>query len=120
MPHIDAIRFGEITVAGKRFKQVMIVGETVTEREYQRLVERFGTSHKIGDWEIKELFKGAPAIIVVGTGQEGMLEVGKDLLKRSKNRNIRVIAALTGEAVEIYNEKIREGRAVNALIHTTC
>ncbi len=120
MPHIDSTKFGEVTVGKIRYRQVIITGDTVTEREYDRLVGIFGTSHRIGDWEIEELLKGPPDTIVIGTGQEGRLDVGPELPARARDKKIELVTALTPEAIKAYNAKAREGRRVNALIHTTC
>lgn len=120
MPHIDSSKFGEIIIDNKKYRQVLIIGNSVSEREYERLVGLFDTSHRIGDWEIMKLLKGSPDVVVIGTGQEGRLDVGEELFKKSKDKNIEVLVAITPEAIKIYNEKVREGRRVNALIHTTC
>jgi len=120
MPHIDSTRFGEITVDGKKYHQVLIAGDRVEERDYDRLTGLFGTSHRIGDWEVEAIFAGDPEALVIGTGQSGMLEVRADISARAAEKEIAVITALTPEAIKVYNEKTRAGRHVNALIHTTC
>ena len=48
MLHIDSTAFGEIIIDGKKYFQVLIIGDAVEEREYDRLNELFGTSHRIG------------------------------------------------------------------------
>lgn len=128
MPHIDSAKFGKVKIDGKEYNQVLIIGNRVMERDYEKLKKLFDTSHKIGDWEIEELLKENPEIIVVATGQDGLLEVEKELIEKMSaqggpatgGRGIEVISAKTPEAIEIYNEKIKAGKRVNALIHTTC
>ena len=120
MPTIDSTKFGEITIDGKKYHQVLIVGNSVIERDYERLEKLFGTSHKIGDWETEELLKENPEIIIVGTGQDGVLEVENNFSDGITNKKIELISARTPEAIKIYNEKVEEGKRVNALIHTTC
>ncbi|MFZ5559595.1 MAG: MTH938/NDUFAF3 family protein, partial [Patescibacteria group bacterium] len=92
----------------------------VMERDYEKLERLFGTTHKIGDWEKDELVKENPEIIVIGTGQSNVMSVDGELINGWAKRGIEVIAISTPEAVEIYNEKIKQGKRVNALIHTTC
>jgi len=120
VPHIDSTQFGEITIDGKKYSQVLIVGNLVVERNYDKLKDLFGTSHKMGGWEIENLLKENPEIIVVGTGQNGAMEIDENFFKIMKNNGIEVIADLTPKAIEIFNAKVRGGKRVNALIHTTC
>lgn len=120
MPHIDSTKFGEIIIDGNKYFQVLIVGNSVTEREFEKLEKLFGTSHKIGDWETDELLKENPETIVVGTGQNGMLEVERNFSDRIKNEKVELVIAKTPEAIKIYNEKTKDGKRVNALVHTTC
>lgn len=118
MSRIDSTKFGEIIIDGKKYFQVLIIGDRVIERDYEKLTELYGTSHKIGDWEIENLLGENPEIIVVGTGQDGMLKIRRDF--SNKFAKIEVIAVKTPEAIKIYNEKVKEGRRINGLIHTTC
>ena len=117
---INSIEFGAITINGKKYGQVVIVGDKISERQYERLKNKFGTSHEIGDWEILEIFKQQPEIIVIGTGMDGKLEVNPGLLALAQMKNIDVIVEHTPKVVTIYNDLIQKGKKVNALIHTTC
>jgi hypothetical protein len=120
MPHIDSTQFGEVEIDGKKYSQVLIVGDSVVERDYEKLQGLFGTSHKIGDWETETLLKENPEVIIIGTGQDGKLEVDESFLEKMKEKGIEVIAGITPEAIKAYNEKRKAGKRVNALIHTTC
>jgi hypothetical protein len=120
MPHINSTEFGSITIDSKKYGQVVIVGDKVVEREYDRLKKLFGTSHKIGDWELEELLKDKPEIIVIGTGQSGALVVDKEIIDAIKREGIELIIEETPQATMIYNDRVTEGKKINALIHTTC
>jgi hypothetical protein len=120
MPYINSTQFGNVVIDNKKYNQVLIVGDSVMERDYDKLKELFGTSHKIGDWEIKELLKQAPEIIIIGTGQSGAMKVDKEVIDNFKNKDIEIITDITPKAIEIYNQKTKQGKRVNALIHTTC
>ncbi len=117
---IDSVRFGSVTISGKRYRQVLIVEDKVFERDFEKLQQTFGTTHKIGGWEIKKLFETNPEIIVVGTGWQGELDPGQDLENQAKEKGIEFAVLPTPKAVELFNEKIEQGKKVNALIHTTC
>lgn len=120
MPYIDSTEFGNVVIDNKKYNQVLIIGDSVMERDYNKLKELFSTSHKIGDWEVEELLKENPEIIVIGTGQNGAMEVDKEFIDSMKQKNIEVITAETPKAIEIYNQKAKQGKRINVLIHTTC
>ena len=117
---INSTQFGSVTIDGKKYNQVLIVGDSVMERDYQKLEKLFNTSHKIGDWEIEELLKQNPEIIIIGTGQSSAMEVDEEIINNFKNKGIEVIITKTPEVIKVYNEKIKQGKRINALIHTTC
>ncbi|MCX6730021.1 MAG: MTH938/NDUFAF3 family protein [Candidatus Portnoybacteria bacterium] len=116
MPHIDSTKFGEIIIDDIKYHQVLIIGDKVEERDTDKLKELFDTSHIIGDWEVQELLKENPQI----TGQNGAMEVDENFSNEINKKGIEVIIAKTPEAIEAYNEKTRNRKRVNALIHTTC
>jgi len=120
MPKINSTKFGQIVIAGKKYSQVLIIGEKIIERDYDKLKKLFGTAHKIVDWEIDQLLSNNPEVIVIGTGQDGLLEVDEEFKQQMADRGIGVIIDKTPEALKIYNERIQAGQRTNALIHTTC
>lgn len=120
MPYIDSTKFGSVNIDGKKYSQVLIIGDEVVEREYEKLKKLFGTSHKVGDWEIKKLLeKNNPEIIIIGTGQQGCLDPD-NIIEAAKKFNIEIISDITPKAIQVYNKEINKGGRVNALIHTTC
>jgi len=120
MVRIDGTQFGEVTIDKKKYHQVLIVGDRIEERDYKKLKELFDTAHKIGDWEIEALLSNNPEIIIIGTGQNGAMVVDDESAKKLKAKSSELIVAKTPEAIEIYNDRIKKGKKVNALIHTTC
>jgi len=120
MPYINSTKFGDITIDDKKYHQVLIIDDEIKERDYEKLKKLFGTSHKIGDWEEKELLADSPEVIVIGTGQDGALVVNNDFSNKVKNKGIEFFIEKTPEAMEFYNNEYASGKAVNALIHTTC
>ena len=120
MPHINSTEFGSITIDERKYDQVLIVGERVFERESDKLKIIFGTSHKIGDWELEELLSTNPEIIVIGNGVDGVLTVDKEIADAINKAGIKLIIEKTPQAIITYNENYDSGKKVNALIHTTC
>ncbi len=120
MPRINSTKFGNVIIDDKIFHQVLIISDAVKERNTEKLEKLFGTTHEIGDWEIEELLAGKPEIIIIGTGQSGAMQVSQEIKEKLESQGAEIILAITPEAIQIYNEKVQEGKKVNALIHTTC
>jgi hypothetical protein len=120
MLHIDATQFGEIIIDNKKYHQVLIIGDKIEERDYKKLKELFDTAHKIGDWEIEALISNNPEIIIIGTGQNGAMEIDEKIVKKFKDMSIETIIAEIPKAIEIYNDQVKLDKKVNALMHTTC
>lgn len=120
MAHINNTKFGSVTIDDIKYGQVLIIGPKVVEREAKRLNELFGTTHKIGEWEVEELLKGKPEIVIIGTGQSGVLKVDKKVENEIKEKVNNLIIKKTPRAVAEYNKLTKKGKLVNALIHTTC
>jgi len=120
MPYIESTKFGEITIDGRKYGQVLLIGDLVLEREAMRLEEVFGTTHRIGDWETEQLLHDKPQVVIVGTGQNGILQVDEKFLQRMQGSGVEVIVNITPQAIKIYSEKVNQGERVNALMHTTC
>jgi len=120
MVKIDSVEWGEIWVDGKQYHQVLIVGEEVFERDSEKLHQLFGTTHKIGEQEEKMLLEGNPEVIIIGNGWEGVLQVTENFKLETENLGIDLKILRTPEAVEEYNQLVKEGKKANVLIHTTC
>src|SRR4030042_2189101 len=118
---IDSTQFGEIVIDNKKYHQVLMIGDSVEERDYEKLQELFKTSHKIGDWEMEKLSGNNPEIIVIGIGQNGAMEVDEKTIKKFSARggsalgrkNIEIIIAETPKAIGIYNDQAKLGKRVN-------
>jgi len=77
----------------------------------------YGTSHNIGPEELAKVCKGAPEVLVIGTGQQGAAGLTEEGAKFLRERGIRVKAVPSQSAIEEFNKA--EGRKA-ALIHVTC
>lgn len=124
MPYINSTRFGEIVIDNKNYHQVLIIGDKIEERDTNKLKELFDTSHGIGEWEVERLISNGPEIIIIGTGQSGAMAAPRlsDFQNRDggKGKNLELIIDTTPKIIRIYNDQVKLGKRVNALIHTTC
>lgn len=120
MPKIEKVSWGKVKVDGQDYRQVLIVGDEVLERESDKLHELFGTTHRLGDWEKEKLLSGNPKIILIASGWSGLVKIDEDFKNKLKEKRIELQVVLTPKIVRRYNQLIEEGKQVNALIHTTC
>lgn len=113
----EGTSFGSVVFNGKHYEyDIMVLPDGKVEKRRKNLSKSiFGTSHKLVPEEL-EFLKEAE-IIVIGTGQSGLLRLTKEAEDWVKNRGIRVILAPTPEAIKKYNKL--EGKKA-ALIHVTC
>lgn len=115
MLRFDRTWFGSVAIGGKIWKDVIVVGEEVIDRYYLGDIE----SHTISKKELDKLLEGKPEVIIIGTGQSGVLEVPKEIVRAIRQRSIELIVMETPDAIQEYNE-LSKTKRVNALIHTTC
>lgn len=120
MLKIDQVEWGRIIINGKEFKQVLIIGDEVYERDSEALHQLFGTTHKISDLEREKLFMGKPDVVIIGSGWEGLVEVNQGIKERSRELDIKLVILKTPLAVGEYNKITDQKGKINALIHTTC
>jgi hypothetical protein len=120
MLKIDQVSWAKISVSGNDFFQVLLLGQKVIERDVDKLRKLFGTSHQVGSWEWKRLLEKGPEIILIGNGWEGALKVDEEAKKKVISLGIELKILITPKAVEEYNQLVKSGKRVNALIHTTC
>lgn len=120
MTRIDNIKFGNLTIDGQKYHQVLIIGSRIVERQSDKLHELFGTSHKIGDWEQAMLVQDRPDVILIADGFNGKLEVEPEAMEKFKNTGAEILVLHSPAAIHKFNTLVKQGKKVNALIHTTC
>jgi hypothetical protein len=115
---INKVFWGGVKVDGQDYHQVIIYGGKVEERDRDKLESIFGTTHRIGEWEIRKLKEGSPEVIMVASGFDGVLKVSDEDKKKFGEVDLRVLKS--EEAIREYNRLVEEGKKVNILVHTTC
>jgi len=120
MTKIDSVGWGNVVIDGQKFDQVIISGEKVIRREVEKLEKLFGTTHVVADWEQKLLMEGNPEIIILSSGQGGVMEISQEVKEKLAKPGAEIKILLTPQAVSEFNRLTSEGKKVNALIHTTC
>lgn len=118
-PEVRCSGPGEVTVGAKVYaRDVYIpVSGKVKKRKKSLARQEYGTAHHLGPKELEKVCKGGPAILFVGTGQLGRVELTEEAQRYLQQRAIECRALPTPEAVEAYNDS-KQRKA--ALIHVTC
>jgi len=110
---LDATSFGSITISGKKYDHDVYVFWNGT-------VERRVGDHTVPARQTEYMVKKKPEIIVIGTGQFGIVRVLSESEKLARKQNIEVVKARTPQAIGIFNEAMKQGKRVSAIIHVTC
>mmetsp|Transcript_131371 Transcript_131371/g.366264 ORF Transcript_131371/g.366264 Transcript_131371/m.366264 type:complete len:168 (-) Transcript_131371:169-672(-) len=123
-----SIRWGEIvltdpaTNASKTFRDAKIWPGGARAWDWRET----GTHHRPGTQlaDVQELVALNPEVVVVSLGMKGNLHVAPDLQHAMKtarsNSGIRWLELKSDEAAETYNDLLRSGKRVAAIIHSTC
>lgn len=119
-PKFDRTWFGGVSVDGKEHYDVIVVGEKVLDRE--DIVPGWfegRTHHIVYEHELKKLLEERPEVIIIGSGQDGVLRVPAEVEEAVRKKGIGLVVLETPEAIKEYN-RLSATKRVNALIHTTC
>jgi hypothetical protein len=111
---IDAYSFGRIRIAGKEYTSDVIIYPDRVDASWWR---RDG--HYLVPEDLAEVFLAAPAMLVIGTGYHGRMEIPAETLECIRGRGIQVIAGNTKDAVELLRLR-QEDNDVVAALHLTC
>lgn len=81
-----------------------------------------GTSHRPGiqPADVAEIVDNGARVLVLSRGQQRRLQVMDATLEHLQEQGVAVEVLESQAAVDRYNQLAREGRAVGALIHSTC
>ena len=112
MHKIDSSYFGSIIIDGKKFDtdlQILPSGE-IQPRERM---------HTVSKREVSDLLMHEPEIIIVGTGNSGLMKVDNDAFVAAQLEGVELIVKPTPQAVQEFN-KLSRGKKVAAVFHVTC
>ncbi|MFP3949942.1 MAG: MTH938/NDUFAF3 family protein [Candidatus Micrarchaeia archaeon] len=110
---IEEYEFGRIVINGKEYtNDVIMIGEKV-HPEWWR--ER---GHFLQKKDLGPILETELDTLVVGTGHDGAMRVGRDVREYCREKKIELIELKSGNAVKKYNAMETEGAAL--AIHLTC
>ena len=111
---IDSYHFGQIVINGKNYtSDVIIFPEKVRDVWLRK------SSHELCLEDVAEVLNENPEVLVVGTGESGLMMVLPETKQSAEAQGIRLIAETTDKACQTYNRLCHSQRVVAAL-HLTC
>jgi uncharacterized protein YprB with RNaseH-like and TPR domain len=114
MPHIQSYSFGKITIDGQEYTADLIILPGKVRPNWWRK-----EGHNLQADDLQEVIEAQPAVLVIGTGNVGMMQVPPETLDYLAAHGIGVEVAPTAAACQRYNE-LAESEQVAAALHLTC
>jgi hypothetical protein len=111
---IESYSFGEIIISGKTYKSDVIIYPDHVDAHWWR---KQGHNLEIDD--IKEVIDAKPDIVVIGTGQPGLMHVDDKTREKINNFGIKTIVLPTEKACQEYNHIVNRQKVI-ACLHLTC
>jgi len=112
---IDGIGFGWISVNNVHYNHDIIIS---TDGKIKNRFEDFkGDSHILSKDEVEKVIGSGAEIIVVGTGQSGIMSISEQAKEFLAKQKIKIIAEPTPNAIKTYNSLAVKKCAI---FHTTC
>lgn len=116
MAHIDAYRFGSISIDGRVYTDdVVLLRDRVVSPWW-----REAGGHVFALSDLGLVVGARAAVVVLGTGRYGRVNVPEETLAALRAAGAEVVVAVTGRAVEGYNRCADAGEDVVAALHLTC
>lgn len=111
---IDDYQFGKITISGKTYRTDVIIYPDHIDANWWRK-----QGHSLAIADIKEVIDAKPDVIVIGTGEPGLMQVEKDTMEYMKKLGIKPVILPTQRAYQEYN-RLADTKKVIACLHLTC
>jgi len=121
LPKNISSEFGWIEIDGKVYEyDIVIYPDGKIERRQKEISKRkHGTSHRLDIEEVTNYLGHGEDVIIVGTGQYGMLSLTEESLKLLKDLGLEIIQLPTREAIKKYIELSGKKRVLG-IFHVTC
>lgn len=116
----DSTQYGEIIIDGKKYGDIIVSAGKLIIRDRGPSEEQFGTSHRMHQAEFKQLLEGKPEIVLIGSGQSGLMEVTEEEKKKISETGAELIIEKDPQAIKTFNSLTEQGKKVNCLVHVTC
>jgi len=114
---IESYEFGEIVINGKRHtNDVIIFPNKVLDNWWRK------EGHRLQVEDLSEVLNAGlqTEVLVVGTGNSGLMEVSDEVKEVLKSKGIMLIFENTKKAWHTFNKLLKSGQNVVAAFHLTC
>ncbi len=113
---VDSYTFGRITIDGQVYSRDVLIlpGQVVHSPWWRR------EGHSLALEDLAPVLAEHPAMLVIGTGYYGNMEVPEATLQRLREQGIELRTARTQEAVAELNRLQEQATKVAAALHLTC
>jgi len=112
--HIDSYQFGRIVINGVAYTQDCLILGRVVKPNWRR-----EEGHSLSIDDLRDVIEAKPAILVVGSGASGMMDVPENTRQGLKEFGIALEVYDTHRAVKRFNELAEKGLNAAAM-HLTC
>lgn len=118
-PKIDSTKFGSITIEGTKYAHDVLIrlDGKVKKRKKKLSKAIFGTSHILSLDEAKYIYEDGAELIIIGSGQSGMLRLSEEAEQYFREKQINVVILPTPKAIQEWN---KGKKAAIAVFHVTC
>jgi len=113
---IEHYNFGSIKISGRLYDHDILILPTGVESWWRK------QGHSVCLEDLEKIWQFAPDLMIFGKGWMGMMQVSEIIMNHLSTKGIEVIAALTKDAVDFYNEYSEKypEKVVIGAFHLTC
>jgi hypothetical protein len=117
-PTIQGTEFGRITVDEVvHERDILIRPSGKVKKRKKKLSRKDGSSHVVSLEEAKHIFGKGAERLIIGTGQEGHVQLSEEAQAYFKEQDCSVELFATPQAVEVWNQS--EGKVIG-MFHVNC
>jgi len=110
---IDSYEFGKMKIMGEEYDFDLFIIDSEIEPWNRK--ER----HNICLKDLEDISKKCE-VLIIGIGDEGCVDVDKEVKEHCKKKKIELMVDRTIIAVENYNDLVHTGKRVCGAFHLTC
>ncbi|MFX1252442.1 MAG: MTH938/NDUFAF3 family protein [Promethearchaeota archaeon] len=118
--------FGSITVSRKTYNHdvCLFVDENTLQKRDKSHSKHIHGHRELSRWELEKLLEGKPEVLLIGTGQSGILPMSKEtqiwLESVKQEQKIQVIQDITPNILAKVNSLLDSGKKIAGVFHITC
>ncbi len=112
--HIDSYVFGKIVINGEMYTSDVIIYSDHVDSPWWRK-----EGHYLDKADLREIVEAHPEVLVVGTGNLGVMKVPEETVRFLLSRGIEVHVEKSAQAAEIFNSLAGKRNVIGAF-HLTC